>query len=861
MAPTTDFRSARTQPLATRIVGIGASAGGLAALEQFLERTPPHSGLAYVVVQHLDPTQKALLPELLQRVTAMAVREAEQDLRIEPDCVYVIPPNTELSVVGGTLNLASPTEPRGMRLPINVLFSSLASARGERAIAVILSGMGSDGTLGLQAIKAVGGLTAVQEPASAQFDSMPSSAIAAGCADIIAPPGRLPARILAYVSRVPDPADITVPESQPAPASLAPLQQIVTRLQRQTRHDFSMYKPSTLSRRIERRMAIHRIESPARYADFLEDNEQEIDLLFKELLIGVTSFFRDPAVWERLAEVALPELLARRTSGDPLRAWSIGCSTGEEAYSLAMVFCEAADRMPAPYELNLQVFASDLSADAIASARRGQYPLSISASMTADRLARFFSAHEAHYQINQNIRDMVLFAQHDVVLDAPFTKLDLIACRNLLIYFDPLLQRRLLPLFHYSLRPGGLLLLGHSETVGQFSRLFVAVDSKLRLFLRQDDVSFGGRGPNFLLNSFPPLSRVAQEPTVPPANVSTQPPDSLQVAADQVLLQVYAPAAVLLNGDGDIVYISGRTGKYLEPAAGKANWNFHAMVREGLRKPLMRGLRQAAAQHQTLQLHGLRVAVPAGTQVVDVTVQAFHEPDALQGMTMVVFRDVAAEPSSRGRRKAKSAVEASHAAEPQQLRDEIQSLREEARASREELQSSNEELQSTNEELQSANEELTTSKEEMQSMNEELQTINSELQSKLDDLALAQSDMQNVLNSIEIAILFLDQNLNVRRYTDRAAKIISLRESDVGRPLSDLTTSLQYPALHEDAHETLRTLAFSEKQILATDGRWFSVRIMPYRRLDNVIDGVVITLVDITATKELESALRQKPNP
>jgi PAS domain-containing protein len=428
-----------------------------------------------------------------------------------------------------------------------------------------------------------------------------------------------------------------------------------------------------------------------------------------------------------------------------------------------------------------------------------------------------------------------------------------------LIYFDPLLQHRLLPLLHYSLRPGGLLLLGHSETVGQFRTLFVAVESKLRLYLRQDNVSFGG--PNFLLKSFPPLSRIAKEPTVSPSNVSKQPGDSLQVAADQVLLQVYAPAAVLLNGGGDIVYISGRTGKYLEPAAGKANWNFPAMVREGLRKPLMRGLQQAAAQQESLQLRGLRVAAPGGTQVVDVTVQAFHEPDALQGMTMVVFRDVAAEPGSRGRRKPKNAVEASHAAELQQLRDEIQSLREEARASREELQSSNEELQSTNEELQSANEELTTSKEEMQSMNEELQTINSELQSKLDDLALAQSDMQNVLNSIEIAILFLDQNLNVRRYTDRAAKIISLRESDVGRPLSDLTTSLQYPALHEDAHETLRTLAFSEKQILATDGRWFSVRIMPYRRLDNVIDGVVITLVDITATKELESALRQKPNP
>jgi chemotaxis methyl-accepting protein methylase/PAS domain-containing protein len=632
----------------------------------------------------------------------------------------------------------------------------------------------------------------------------------------------------------------------------------VAQLQRQTRHDFSLYKPSTLYRRIERRMAIHSLKSPAHYADFLEGNRQEIDLLFKELLIGVTSFFRDPAVWEHLSKVALPELLARRTSGAPLRAWSIGCSTGEEAYSLAMVFCEAAERMPAPYDLTLQIFASDLSSDAIASARRGQYPLTIGASVTADRLARFFSVHDTYYQINQNIRDMVLFAEHDVVLDAPFTKLDLIACRNLLIYFDPLLQRRLLPLLHYSLRSGGLLLLGHSETVGPFSRLFVAVESKLRLYIRQDDASFGG--PDFLLKSFPPLSKIKQEHTVSPSNVSMQPGDSLQLAADHVLLQVYAPAAVLLNGDGDIVYISGRTGKYLEPAAGKANWNFPAMVREDLRKPLMRGLQQAAAQREPLQLHGLRVAAPGGTHVVDVTVQAFQEPHALQGMTMVVFRDVAATPGSRGRGKGKNAVQAPQAAEMQQLRDEIQSLREDARASGEELQSSNEELQSTNEELQSANEELTTSKEEMQSMNEELQTINSELQSKLDDLALAQSDMQNVLNSIEIAILFLDQNLNVRRYTDRAAKIISLRESDVGRPLSDLTTSLQYPELNEDAHETLRSLAFSEKQILATDGRWFSVRIMPYRRLDNVIDGVVITLVDITATKELESALRQ-PNP
>ncbi len=841
---------------ATRIVGIGASAGGLVALEQFLGRTPLNSGMAYIVVQHLDPTQKALLPELLQRITAMPVREAAQDMRIEPDCVYVIPPNAELSVDNCTLKLARPAEPRGMRLPINVLFSSLASARGERAIAVVLSGMGSDGTLGLQAIKAVGGLTVVQQPDSAQFDSMPKSAIAANCADIVAPPAELPARILAYVAQVPDPGIVVEEEARPASASTA-LWRIVRLLRQRTRHDFSLYKPSTLHRRIGRRMTIHGIASLALYADFLEHNAQEIELLFKELLIGVTSFFRDPAVWEYLAEVALPALLARRTTEPKLRAWVVGCSTGEEAYSLAMVFREVVRRLPQPHPFTLQIFASDLSPDAIATARRGKYPLSIGASVSEDRLAHFFSTRETHYQINESIRDKILFAQHDVVLDPPFTKLDLLACRNLLIYFDPLLQRRLLPLFHYSLRPGGVLLLGSSETVGRFNHLFAPIQSKLRLYLRQDNVSIGG--PDFLLKSFPPLSRTTKEHPVSPPDVSTQATDNLQTAADEVLLQVYAPAAVVVNSDGDIVYISGRTGKYLEPAAGKANWNFHAMVREGLRAPLVDALKHAAARNQPLQLHGLRVPLlGGGVQLVDVTVQALHEPAALQGMTMIVFRDIALAMTGRGRRKAQGSLAASHAAELQQYQDKIVTLREEARASREELQSTNEELQSANEELQSTNEELTTSKEEMQSMNEELQTINNELQTKLDDLALAQSDMKNLLNSIEIAILFLDQNLNVRRYTDLAAKIINLRESDLGRPLSDLTTSLQYPALHEDALETLRTLATSEKQILTNDDRWFTVRIIPYRRLDNMIDGVVITLVDITATKELESALRRK---
>lgn len=849
-----------------RIVGIGASAGGLAALEQFLEQVTPGSGLAYVVVQHLDPTQKALLAELLQRATKLPVREAENGMRVEADSVYVIPSNTELTVVDGVLHLNTPAEPRGLRLPINILFSSLARDQGERAIAVILSGMGSDGTLGLQAIRALGGLTVVQQPESAQFDSMPKSAIAAGCADIIAPPAELPGHIRAYITQAakkeePDAALTSVAQTPQTSSALPmdPLLSIFRLLQQRTRHDFSVYKPSTLQRRISRRMAIHGIDTLAMYEAFMRQNVQEIDLLFKELLIGVTSFFRDAAVWQQLADFTLPELLARQPTEQKLRAWVVGCSTGEEAYSLAIIFAEVVQRLSLYREHTLQIFATDLNPDAITMARRGIYPASISADVSPERLARFFSAHDSYYWINKDIRDTVLFAQHDVVLDPPFTRLDLLSCRNLMIYFDAALQRKLLPLFHYSLRPGGVLLLGSSETVGRFKQLFFApIESKLRLYLRQENAP--GVVPELLAKSFPPLSKIKKELPMSLSPHTSQPAENLQTAADKVLLQVYAPAAVLVNNDGDIVYISGRTGKYLEPAAGRANWNFHAMVREGLRAPLIDAMKQAVNQSEPVQLHGLQVQGSANKQSVDVTVQVFREPGALQGMMMIVFRDVAAAPAMRGRRKGHSVIEASHTAELQQYKDEIQILREETRASREELQSANEELQSTNEELQSTNEELTTSKEEMQSMNEELQAINAELQAKLDDLALAQSDMKNLLNSTDIAILFLDQNLNVRRYTEQASKIINVRESDIGRPLSDLTTSLQYPALRDDANDTLRTLVFSEKQIPTSDGRWFSVRIIPYRRLDNVIDGVVITLVDITATKRLESKLRQDLN-
>ncbi|MEX2480359.1 MAG: chemotaxis protein CheB [Gammaproteobacteria bacterium] len=835
-----------------RIVGLGASAGGLAPLQAFLTHVPADSGMSFVVVQHMDPTHKGMLRELLQRTTTMPVYEARDHMRVEPNVVYVIPPNTELSVSGGMLHLADPAQPRGMRLPIDVLFLSLARDQGERAIGVVLSGMGADGTLGLQAIKSQGGLTLAQQPESAQFDSMPRAAQAARCVDIVALPAEMPQRILRVVSpeqfvQTPPPAD--------AGDDSAVLPSILDLLRSRSKHDLSPYKTSTLTRRIERRMAVHGLHTQADYAHLLQDNPQEIDLLFKEMLIGVTSFFRDPAVWLGLKDVVLPDLLTRhRADDEPLRAWVIGCSTGEEAYSLAMVFREVIEASARTRGCALKIFATDLNADAIAFARQGRYSAAISAALTPERLARFFQQQGEGYLIDKSIREMVLFAQHDVILDPPFIRLDLLMCRNLLIYFNTELQRRLMPQFHYCLRLGAVLVLGGSETIGRAHNLFTPLDVKSKFYRRNE--SAAGAGPvDFTTRRRVTVPTTTREPTVPQ---SPSPPANLQSLADHLLLQQFSPPAVLVNAGGDILYVSGRTGRYLEPAAGKANWNVHVMARPGIRMQLAVALREALKDGKPVELHGLPLEGDA-KHTLDVAIQPVQEPTALSGTVMIVFHEVAAvTAATKQTPHTAGAVDPVLGEELARSQEEIRMLRQEMQASHEELQAANEELQSTNEELQSANEELTTSKEEAQSMNEELQTINLELQSKLDDLALAQSDMQNLLNSTDIATLFLDNDLNVRRFTDQVTRVIHLREGDIGRPLSDLATTLIYPQLHDDVRTTLRTLAFSEKEINTTEGRWYSVRIMPYRTLSNVIQGAVITFVDITAAKELESRLRKE---
>jgi two-component system CheB/CheR fusion protein len=833
------------------IVGIGASAGGLEALELFLQNVPVGSGMAFVIVQHLDPTHKGLMAELLQRTTAMKVTQVKDRTRVQPDCVYVIPPNKDMSILHGVLHLLDPVAPRGLRLPIDYFFRSLADDAKERSIGVILSGMGTDGTLGFKAIKGKAGVVFVQDPASAKFDGMPRSAIEAGLADIVVPVEALPGKIIAYLQHIPLIAKPGLAEEDKGHSAF---EKIVILLRSQTGHDFSLYKKNTVYRRIERRMGIHQIHRIVTYVRFLQENPQELELLFKELLIGVTSFFRDPAAWEVLKAQVIPALLKDRPPGQALRVWIPACATGEEAYSLAIVFKEALEQLDPAGSHTLQIFATDLDQDAIEKARTGVFPANIAADVSPERLSRFFIQLEHGYQVAKPVRNMVIFAPQNVIMDPPFTKLDLVSCRNLLIYLTPELQKKLLPLFHYSLNPGGVLFLGNAETVGEFTDFFAPLEGKARLYRR---LKSGQRAEPVEF----PASFTPARTGVPPPPKALKPPANLQSQAEQLLLHRYSPAAVLVNDKGDILFISGRTGKYLEPAAGKANWNLFAMAREGLRYELSNAFRKALRQKDAVTRKNMKVGTDGGVQAVDLTVQAIAEPEALRGLVMIVFTDVATPPEMKGPAKAKgrpasSARVAALERDLAQARQELQTTREEMQTSQEELKAANEELQSANEELQSTNQELTTSQEEMQSMNEELQTLNTELRYNVADLSRLNNDMKNLLDSTEAATVFLDPALRVRLFTTGANRIFKLILADVGRPITDITSELDYPELADDAREVLRTLAVHEQPVAARDRRWFLMRIMPYRTLENMIDGVVMTFADITTSKALEGKLR-----
>jgi len=860
------------------IVGIGASAGGLAAFEAFFSGMPVSAdpGMAFVLVQHLAPDHDSILTELIRRYTRMQVFEVKDNMQVQINCAYIIPPNRDMSFLNGTLHLLKPAAPRGQRLPIDYFFRSLAQDQRELAIGVVLSGTGSDGSLGVRAIKGEGGMVMAQSPESSEFDGMPRSAIATGLVDYELPPAEMPAKLISYVSH----ALGSLPSAGPQhkPKSEGALKAIYILLRTQTGHDFSQYKPSTIHRRIERRMAVHQIDAIDKYIKYLQQTPPAVEALFRDLLIGVTNFFRDTEAFKALEEQVIPKLFEDKPAGSVIRAWSTGCSTGEEAYSIAILLHERMQVLKQNY--TLQVFATDIDSRAIAKARAGLYPANVAADISPERLARFFLAESdgSAYRIHKSIRDMVVFSEQDVIKDPPFSKLDFISCRNLLIYMSAELQKKLIPLFHFALKPNGMLFLGTSEGIGDFGTLFFQVDRKAKLYKRKEDFQNAQRGPlsrylPMMINSDMPRLQgdMMQGSTLSPIKIP------LRELTERSLLQ-HAPAAALVNAQGDILYLHGRTGMYLELTSGEVSVsNILKMAREGLHHNLTIALRNATATNEVVRCPGLRVKTNGHYSLVDmviypVAVSSAAMPESHLYLVTLEDTPVLVTQPSLQREVATGAedrfssldAEARIDALKQELRakDEyLQTTHEELESSNEELKSSNEEMQSVNEELQSTNEELETSKEELQSVNEELVTVNNELQTKVADLSRVNNDMNNLLAGTGIGTVFVDHQLRVMRFTPAVSEIINLILSDVGRPIAHIVSNLVgYDGLVSDTLSVLSTLIMKEIEVKTKEGHWYTMRIQPYRTLENVIEGAVISFVNITETVNARDALHQSNN-
>jgi two-component system CheB/CheR fusion protein len=845
------------------IVGIGASAGGLAAFEAFFTAMPAvkDPGMAFVLVQHLAPNTKSMLTDLIKHYTRMDVLEVKDGMTVRPGCVYIIPPNRDMALINGTLQLLEPVDPRGRRLPIDFFFRSLANDQHERAIGIILSGAGRDGSLGVRAIKGEGGMVMVQNPESTEYDGMPRSAIATGLVDFILPLAELPSRLVSYVThafgKLPHKiADLTYSGGGDA------LKKILLLLRSQTGHDFSGYKIKTISRRIERRMAVHQIDRLDAFVSYLQHNPMDIEELFRDLLIGVTSFFRDPEAFAALETQAIPQLFADKPSGSTIRIWVPGCSTGEEAYSIAILLKEQMEALKQNFQV--QMFATDIDCRAIESARAAVYSAGIAADVPPERLARFFSRESdgGAYSINKSLRELLVFSEQDVIRDPPFSKLDLISCRNVLIYMNKELQNKLISLFHYALNPGGKLFLGTSETVGEFSdAFFKVIDSKEKLYQREKN---GHKTPwQTAIGMGRPQRANAGLAFRPPGMPTLDGRIQLRELVEGALFEHCALVGALVDGRGEILFLHGRTGMYLEPAPGEAGMNILKMAREGLREELTGALRKAAAQPGPVRRPGLRVKTNGEFSLVDLTVRPMAARPDTPGepaLFLVVLEETpATAPLEKPVGQAADDARIGELTQDRLAKEEyVQAMKAELETANQELLSSYEEMQSVNEELQSTNEELETSKEELQSLNEELGTVNSELQQNVADLSQINNDMSNLLANTGAGILFVDRQQKIKLFTPAVTPVINLIPTDVGRPVGQIASNLAgYDRLVADVQQVLENLTPVEVEVRARTGAWYLLRVRPYRTLNNVIEGAVITFTEITDMKKAQALLQE----
>jgi two-component system CheB/CheR fusion protein len=833
------------------VVGVGASAGGLEAFSQVLEALPPDTDLALVLVQHLAPQHESALPTLLGGKTPLPVQQVTDGMRVEPGHVYVIPPNVQMEINRGVLHLAPRPGDRTQYTPIDFFLRSLARSAGNRAIGVILSGTASDGAIGVREVKAVGGITIAQDPETARYDGMPRAAIATGMIDLVLPPqtiaSELPKIAVHPYVRAPWPRkagdDLLLKDDD--------LERVFALLRASSGVDFQHYKTPTIRRRIQRRMALHKIASFGQYIKYLQEHPPEVGLLYQDILIHVTCFFREPDSFEMLASHVFPALFENRPD-DAVRVWVPGCSTGEEAYSVSIALAEYLANQSRS-GVSIQIFGTDISEAAVEFARSGVYPESIAADVSSDRLRRFFNKVDHSFRITKTIRDTCIFARQDVTRDPPFSRLDLILCRNVLIYMSPMLQQRLMSIFHYALKPTGFLMLGHAETVGPNADLFELTEKRHRVYRRKLVMPTVAVG-------------LPMEYGRPPA-VRARPPESSDAVAtmhheiDRVLLERYSPPGVVVDPTLQIVQFRGQTGPYLEPAPGDASLNLMRMLREGLVFAMRKAFSDARQRHVAVRKTGLRVKSTDGWRTVDFEVMPVTL--ASRPHFLVLFEEPkrATAPAARAQRdRSRSAPSRAEDLTIHQLQQELaasreymQSIIQELEAANEELQSANEEVLSSNEELQSTNEELDTAKEELQSTNEELNTVNEELHARNEELSRVNSDLVNLLGSVQIAIVIVSSELRIRRFTPMAEKLLNLIPGDVGRPIGNIKPNIECPDLEQLCAEVVDSMAVVEREVRDRQGHVFSLRVRPYKNLENRIDGAVLAMFDIEQARTGEA--------